>query len=69
MYYIVENVDCLALTDVTSKKICLVLFKHLLKIIKQLADLKQNCFNLPSWDSFRQSPKYLNLIPALQDYC
>ena len=36
----------------------LMTFKHMLKLVKQLADSKNNWFGFTNWDTFRKSPKY-----------
>lgn len=47
----------------------MILYKHLIKLIKQLADIKHNFFKLPHWDSFKQSQKCKHLVSILSDYC
>ncbi len=37
----------------SKNKLTLILYKHLQKLIKHLADEKQNCFNLKNWDIFK----------------
>lgn len=46
-----------------------MLFKHLLKLIKQLADNKHNWFGITNWDAFRKSNKYTITHRTLRDYC
>lgn len=36
----------------------LVMYKHLQKLIKMLADSRNNWFKLNNWDVFRESKKY-----------
>ena len=50
-------------------KLTLVLFKHMLKLIKQLADNKNNWFGLVNWDTFRKSPKFVTTLKTLREYC
>ncbi len=69
MYYLLENGAYLQLSSSSRGKLTLVLFKHLLKVAKQLADSKSNCFGLTEWDSFRKSAKYAHTIKTLRDYC
>lgn len=69
MYYIIQNQQYLNLQEESLKRIILIIFKHLVKVIKQLTDVKANHFKLPNWDSFRQSQRYKTLMPTLHDYC
>jgi hypothetical protein len=69
MYYIIENSNYLPLNTLNKGRICLVLFKHILKIIKQLSDGKNNLFGFTNWDNFRKSTKYDELHKTLKDYC
>jgi hypothetical protein len=57
------------LPEESLKRVILIIFKHLVKVIKQLADTKINYFKLPNWDSFKQSNKYRSLTTTVQDYC
>jgi ATP-dependent Lon protease len=56
--YIIENYNYLPLNPLNKGRVCLVLFKHILKIIKQLSDSKNNWFGFTNWDSFRKCGKY-----------
>jgi hypothetical protein len=69
MYYIIENSNYMPLNPLNKGRICLVLFKHILKIIKQLSDGKNNWFGFTNWDNFRKSPKYEELHKTLKEYC
>lgn len=46
----------------------MVLFKHLIKLIKQLADVRQNAFKLPHWDSFKQSQRCKKAFSIFGEY-
>jgi hypothetical protein len=46
----------------------MVLFKHLIKLIKQLVDIKNNPFKLPHWDSFKQSQRCKNILATFTEY-
>jgi hypothetical protein len=46
----------------------MILFKHLIKLIKHLADVRQNWFKLPHWDSFKQSTRCKYLMSTLAEY-
>ncbi len=46
-----------------------MIFKHILKLIKQLADQKNNWFGLSQWDSFKKCKKYQTTQRTLKDYC
>lgn len=69
MYYFVQNSQHLPLSEDSLKRVVLIIFKHLVKIIKQLADAKINYYKLPNWDSFKQSSKYKSFLTTVQDYC
>jgi hypothetical protein len=47
----------------------LIIFKHLVKVAKQLADTRLNSYRLPNWDAFKQGNKYKGLTSTLQEYC
>lgn len=49
MYYLIENASYIMLASSSKGKLTLALFKHLLKLSKQLADSKNNCFNMVEW--------------------
>jgi len=66
MYYLIQNHPSLSLPEESLKRIVLIIFKHMVKLIKQLTDPKANYFKLPNWDTFRQSPKYKALLSTLQ---
>ena len=69
MYYLIQNSQHTPLPEDSLKRIQLIIFKHLIKTIKQLSDTKTNFFKLPNWDSFRQTSKYKSLLSTLQEYC
>lgn len=69
MYYLLQNNRCIPLREESRELIVMILYKHLIKLIKQLADLKHNFFKLPHWDSFKQSQRCKHLITILSDYC
>ena len=51
------------------KRVILIVFKHLLKISKQLTDIRINYYHLPNWDNFKITIKYKGLANTLQEYC
>lgn len=69
MYYLIQNSKHLPLTEDSRETFVMILFKHLIKLIKQLADIKHNSFKLPHWDSFKQSARCKHLMQTLGDYC
>lgn len=46
----------------------LILYKHLQKLIKNLADEKHNWFNLKNWDNFKESKKYYTTHLTMKEY-
>lgn len=66
MYYLIKNSHHLPLPEENIKRITLIIFKHLVKSIKELADNKTNYFKLANWDSYKQLGKYKNFLPTLQ---
>lgn len=62
----IQNSAYIPLPEETLSKIVTILFKHLVKLIKQLADTKTNYFRLPHWDGFKQCAKAKNLFMACQ---
>ena len=69
MYYLIENGASLPLNSLNRGRISLVLFKHILKIIKQMVDNKNNWFGFTNWDGYRKSIKYEDLYKTLKEYC
>jgi hypothetical protein len=69
MYYTIENGGYLMLSWTAKGRLSLMLFKHLLKLIKQLADPKANWFGLAQWEAFKVSSKYLLTQKTLKEYC
>lgn len=69
MYYLIRNSHHIPLPDDSVKRITLIIFKHLIKTIKELSDSKTNFFKLANWDTYKQSSKYKSLILNLQEYC
>ena len=59
----------LQLSWASKGRLTLVVFKHILKIIKQLADSKHNWFGLTNWDTFRKSAKFVTTLKTLREYC
>lgn len=68
MYYLAFNSKHLPLSAYSRGKLVLVLFKHLLKVIKQLTDDKNNWFLLGGWEGFRGSVKHSDLVQTLKEY-
>jgi len=66
MYYLIENGASLPLNSLNRGRISLVLFKHILKIVKQMVDNKNNWFGFTNWDSYRKSIKYEDLYKTLK---
>lgn len=69
MYYLIQNNRSIPLPEDYLETIVMVLFKHLIKLIKQLTDVKHNYFKLPHWDAFKQSARCKHLMGTLADYC
>ena len=69
LYYLIQNSPFVPLPQEPLSRIVTIVFKHLLKLIKQLADPKTNYFRLPHWDAFKQSAKAKNLFATCQEYC
>ena len=69
MYYFIENNMNLQISWSDKGKLSLTIFKHLLKLIKQLADSKNNWFGLTNWDQYKKTQKYINTAKTLRDYC
>ena len=49
MYYFTKNINFLNLSEIKKQKIGLIVFKHLIRIIKLLSDNKNNWFGLVNW--------------------
>jgi hypothetical protein len=69
MYYMIENIMYIQINEINRSRLSLVLFKHLLKIIKQLSDNKNNWYGFTNWDNLRKSEKYQTTFRALREYC
>lgn len=51
-----------------KSKLTLILYKHLLKLIKLLADDQNNWFHLKNWDNFKESKKYYSTNLTMKEY-
>jgi hypothetical protein len=65
----IENGSYLQLSALNRGKLMLMVFKHVLKLIKQLADSKNNWFGFTNWDTFRKGTKYEATVRTLKEYC
>jgi hypothetical protein len=52
-YYAVQNIDSFHLESPTKEMYSLVLFKLLLKVLRQLSDRERNVFQLEQWNEYR----------------
>lgn len=68
IYYLARNINFLLVTPKNKSKLTLVLYKHLLKLIKLLADDQQNWFHLKNWDNFKESKKYYSTHLTMKEY-
>ena len=68
MYYLIQNNKYIPLPEEALERIVMILFKHMMKLIKQLANSKVNSFKLPHWDSFRQGTKCKHLMTTFGEY-
>lgn len=69
IYYLTRNLSHLLVSPKSKNRISLILFKHLQKLIKNLADDKANWFNLNNWDNFKESKKYYTTLLTMKEYC
>lgn len=58
MYYLVKNLHHFGANETSRQKVGLVIFKHLIRLIKLLADSKKNWFGFMNWESFRKTSRY-----------
>lgn len=49
IYYMIRNSSFLPVQKAQQEKLNLILFKHVIKLTKQLSDCKSNCFKLQEW--------------------
>ena len=68
LYYLVRNSHNVLLEPRSVQKLTLVVYKHLLKLTKQLADSSHNWFRLRDWGRFRSCKKYLNTHLTIKEY-
>lgn len=68
IYYLARNIGCLLLCENSRNKLTFVLFKHLQKLIRLLADDRSNWFNLKNWDNFKESKKYYSTHLTMKEY-
>lgn len=68
LYYFVRNRKYIMVAESSSQKLTLVIFKHLLKLTKQLSDSSFNWFKLKDWNRFKYSKKYLNTHLTIKEY-
>ena len=69
LFYLAQQQDLLPLEEESLKRLSLILLKHMLKVVKQLAEGRTNYFKLPNWDTYRQSPKFKTILATMQEYC
>ena len=69
MYYLIKNGHYINSTDNNRQKLCLLMFKHLVKNIKHLADKKVNWFGLSKWEVFKNNQKFNNTHKTIVEYC
>lgn len=50
------------------QKLGLIIFTHLLKLIKAIADSNTNHLNIQEWDRFKKSKKFMNTILTIKEY-
>lgn len=65
MYYLVKNLHHFNANESSRQKVGLVIFKHLIKLIKLLADGKNNWFGFMNWDIFKNTTKYQNAFETV----
>lgn len=51
------------------EKFGVIVFTHLLRLAKIIADGSYNSLNLKDWDKFKKSKKYLNTSLTIKEYC
>lgn len=52
----------------TSQKVVLLVFRHLIILVSQLADKDRNWLDLEQWDKFAQSKRYKNTAATIKEY-
>lgn len=58
----IRNIDCFAIPDEDKlKNLKLILFKHLLRTIRELEDRKNNNLNLKCWEVYKSTQEYWKL--------
>lgn len=62
MYYLIKNINHFNVNDNNKQKTGLIIFKHLIRLIKLLADSKNNWFGFMNWESFKKTSKYQNTL-------
>ena len=68
IYYLCRNIRFLKLGEKSKSKTLLVLYKHLQKLIKNLADNSANWFNIKNWDGFKETRKYYSTHLTMKEY-
>jgi len=53
IYYLIRNLNYLLISPKSRNKLTLILFRHLLKLIKNLSDPSKNWFRLSDWTEFK----------------
>jgi hypothetical protein len=62
MYYLIKNLQYFNAIESSKQKIGLTIFKHLIRLIKLLADSKNNWFGFMNWESFQKTSKYQHTL-------
>ena len=68
LYYFIKNSRTLLVKERTVEKLKIVVYKHIVKLTKQLADEKENWLQLKEWESFTQSRLYKSTQTTMQEY-
>ncbi len=68
IYYLTKNINYLSVIEKTKEKVSLLLMRHLLRLVRNLADDSANWFRLSNWDSFKQSSKYTATLQTIREY-
>jgi len=68
LYYMVRNIGCFLIERKQAQKLGLIIFTHLLKLIKLIVDQNVNCLKLKDWENFKNSKKYLNTFLTIKEY-
>ncbi len=58
LYFMIKNIENFLLTDQNKELLTIVMYKHILYMLKKLKNTKFNYFQLKKWEAYKLSKEY-----------